>query len=148
VDFGVFDHLDRSALPLRGGAELTDGQLLERFVSRRKTASREALVRRHGSMVWGVCRRILGNNHEAEDALQATFVVLVRKAASDTPREMVGNRLGVTRQTALKARTTAAKGKEWPDGRNRFFAEKGSCHLLPAARSILALDLAQRLVTR
>src|SRR5205814_6161865 len=92
------------------GADLTDGWLLERFVSRRETAALEALVRRHGPMVWGVCRRVLRNHHDAEDALQATFLVLVRKAASVTPREMVGNWLyGVARQTALKARATVAK---------------------------------------
>src|SRR5580692_7381299 len=92
------------------GACLTDGQLLECFVSRRETAALETLVRRHGPMVWGVCRRILRNHHDAEDAFQATFLVLVRKAASVTPRQMVGNWLyGVARQTALKARATAAK---------------------------------------
>jgi RNA polymerase sigma factor (sigma-70 family) len=105
----VIQHL-RSALPLRPGADLTDGQLLERFVSRRETAALEALVRRHGPMVWGVCRRILSNHHDAEDALQATFLVLIRKAASVRPNSMVGNWLyGVARQTALKARATAAK---------------------------------------
>src|SRR6267378_2226519 len=99
-----------SALLLRAGDGLTDGQLLECFVSRRETAALEALVRRHAPMVWGVCRRILSNHHDAEDALQATFLVLVRKAASVTPREMVGNWLyGVAQQTALKARATTAK---------------------------------------
>src|SRR5437762_2085800 len=105
----VIQHV-RSALLLRAGDGLTDGQLLECFVSCRETAALEALVRRHASMVWGVCRRILSNHHDAEDALQATFLVLVRKAASVTPREMVGNWLyGVARQTALKARATVAK---------------------------------------
>src|SRR6516225_7144032 len=61
-------------------------------------------------MVWGVCRRILHNDHDAEDAFQATFLVLVRRAATITPREMVGNWLyGVARQTALKARALRAK---------------------------------------
>ncbi len=105
----VIQHL-RSTILLRDGADLTDGELLECFVSRRETAALEALVRRHGSMVWGVCLRILHNHHDAEDAFQATFLVLVRKAASVTPREMVGNWLyGVARQTALKARATTAK---------------------------------------
>jgi RNA polymerase sigma factor (sigma-70 family) len=105
----VVQHLRRAGL-LQGAGEGTDGQLLERFVRRREGAALEALVRRHGPMVWGVCRRVLRNHHDAEDAFQATFLVLVRKAASVRPRDMVGNWLyGVAHQTALKARATAAK---------------------------------------
>ncbi len=100
----VIQHL-RSAARHGRWSELTDGQLLELFVSRHEEAALEDLVRRHGSMVWGVCRRILRHSEDAEDAFQATFLVLVRKAASIVPREMVGNWLyGVARQTALKAR--------------------------------------------
>src|SRR5713226_2663660 len=86
----VIDHIHKTALG-RDGAGLTDGQLLERYVSRRDEAAIKALVGRHGPMVWGVCRRVLGNHHDAEDAFQATFLVLVRKAASILPREMVAN---------------------------------------------------------
>src|SRR5262245_9131376 len=97
---------------LRDGVEPTDGQLLEAFVKDREPAAVEALVRRHGSMVWGVCRRVLGNHHDAEDAFQATFLVLVSKASSVKPRDMVGNWLyGVAQQTALKAGATTAKRK-------------------------------------
>jgi RNA polymerase sigma factor (sigma-70 family) len=104
-------HFLRSTL-LPDGADLTDGQLLERFVSHREPAVLEALMRRHGSMVWGVCRRILQNHHDAEDAFQATFLVLVRKAASIVPREMAGNWLyGVAHQTALKSRGTRGRRK-------------------------------------
>jgi RNA polymerase sigma factor (sigma-70 family) len=61
-------------------------------------------------MVWGVCRRLLRRHQDAEDAFQATFLVLVRKAASVVPREKVANWLyGVAHQTALYARATAAK---------------------------------------
>jgi len=107
----VLQHL-RSAVMLRDGAGMTDGQLLDCFIGRRDQAVLGALVRRHGPMVWGVCRRVLGGHHDAEDAFQATFLVLVRKAASVMPREMVGNWLyGVAYQTALKARATAARRK-------------------------------------
>jgi RNA polymerase sigma factor (sigma-70 family) len=95
---------------LHPALERTDGQLLESFVSGRDPAALEALVRRHGPMVWGVCCRVLHNHHDAEDAFQAVFLVLVRRAASIAPRERVGNWLyGVAHQTALKARATAAK---------------------------------------
>jgi RNA polymerase sigma factor (sigma-70 family) len=105
----VIQHLRRAAL-LREGAERTDGQLLEGFVSRREAAALEVLVQRHAPMVWGVCRRIVQNHHDAEDAFQATFLVLVRKAAAIMPRQMVANWLyGVAHQTALKARATRAK---------------------------------------
>src|SRR5450631_3526005 len=94
----------------RDGAELTDGELLTLFLNSRDDTALAVLVRRHASMVWGVCHRLLHNHHDAEDAFQATFLVLVRKAASIMPREMVGNWLyGVAHQTALKANTTAAK---------------------------------------
>src|SRR5436309_14116821 len=92
------------------GDGTTDEELLARFVRSRDGDALAALVRRHAPMVWGVCRRILHNHHDAEDAFQATFLVLVRKAGSVVPREMVGNWLyGVAHQTALKARATTAK---------------------------------------
>src|SRR5262249_15212782 len=70
----------------------------------------EALIERHGPMVFGVCRRLLADPHAAEDAFQATFLVLVRKAASISPPEMVGNWLyGVACRTAHNARVTLAK---------------------------------------
>jgi RNA polymerase sigma factor (sigma-70 family) len=94
---------------LREGAGLGDGELLGRFLERHDEAALAALVRRHGPLVWGVCRRLLGH-HDAEDAFQATFLVLVRKAASVVPRESVGNFLyGVAHQTALQARRAAAR---------------------------------------
>jgi RNA polymerase sigma factor (sigma-70 family) len=108
----AINHIRRTLL-LRDGAGMTDGQLLEDYISRHEEAALAALVRRHGPMVWGVCRRVLPNYHDAEDAFQVTFLVLVRKAASIVPREMVANWLyGVAHQTALKARSTAATRKD------------------------------------
>src|SRR5437764_14818401 len=110
----VIDHLRRTgALP--DEARLPDGDLLECYVNRRDEAAFEALLRRHGPMVLGVCRRILGNEADAEDAFQATFLVLVRKASSIVPPSMVGNWLyGVAHRTALKAKAmnSRRRGKE------------------------------------
>lgn len=104
----VIDHLRRAVVAGRE-PDLTDGQLLECFLSRRDEAAVTTLVRRHGPMVWATCCRLLSNHHDAEDAFQATFLVLVRKAASIMPRDMVANWLyGVAHQTALKARALAA----------------------------------------
>src|SRR5438445_519502 len=92
---------------------LDDEQLLERFLARRDETAEEAfaeLVQRHGPMVLGVCRRVLGDAHEAEDAFQATFLVLARKAASLVRREKVANWLyGVAVRTAKEARGRAAR---------------------------------------
>src|SRR5258708_7483037 len=105
---GVLDHLRRAAL--RGDAGPSDGHLLDSFVARRDEAAFEALVRRHGPMVLGVCQRILHDAQDAEDAFQAAFLVLVRKAASIQPRDLVGNWLyGVAYPTALEARGVLAR---------------------------------------
>jgi RNA polymerase sigma factor (sigma-70 family) len=102
-------HCIRS-LALHQHNEATDGDLLDLYVRQKDEVAFEALVRRHSRMVLGVCRRILGNSHDAEDAFQATFLVLVRKAASIRPAGMVGNWLyGVAHRTALEARRSAAK---------------------------------------
>ncbi|HEY7313887.1 MAG TPA: sigma-70 family RNA polymerase sigma factor [Gemmataceae bacterium] len=107
--------LSKVLLHLRGFArveteELPDAQLLNRFLTGRDETAFEALVRRHGPMVLGVCRRVLKNADDAEDAFQATFLVLVRKAASITKRETVGGFLyGVAFKTALKARAASER---------------------------------------
>jgi RNA polymerase sigma factor (sigma-70 family) len=91
-------------------AGLEDSRLLERFLTERDEAAFEALVRRHGPMVMGVCRRILRNPDDVEDAFQATFLVLVRKAGSIAKRELLGNwRYGVAYHTARAARSAVER---------------------------------------
>ena len=105
----IFQQL-RQAVLAHDGAGLTDAELMSHFVGQRDGAALEALIRRHGSMVWSVCRRVLSNEQDAEDAFQASFLVFVRKAASIRARQQVGNWLyGVAYRTALKARTTDAR---------------------------------------
>ncbi len=105
----VVEHLRKTMLR-REEDRLSDGQLLDRYLENRDEVAFAALVRRHGPMVWGVCRRIVGHAHDAEDAFQAAFLILVRKAAAVKPREAVGNWLyGVACHAALKARTASAR---------------------------------------
>jgi RNA polymerase sigma factor (sigma-70 family) len=88
----------------------TDAALLERYVNHQDEAAFEAILRRHGPMVYGVCRRVLHNQADAEDAFQATFLVLVQKAASIRSRATVGNWLyGVAHITASKAKAMNRK---------------------------------------
>jgi RNA polymerase sigma factor (sigma-70 family) len=106
---GVVKHLRRGAI-LGNGTLLSDGQLLDCYITDRDEAAFAALVRRHGAMVWGVCRRVLAGHHDAEDAFQAVFLVLARKATSVVPRELVANWLyGVAYNIALKARAGVAR---------------------------------------
>jgi RNA polymerase sigma factor (sigma-70 family) len=92
---------------------LRDEELLEQFVAGGEEAAEAAftaLVDRHGAMVLGVCRRILGNRHAAEDAFQATFLVLARKAPAIARREQLASWLhGVARRAAMDARARAAR---------------------------------------
>ena len=89
---------------------LGDVQLLERYIGRNDEGAFEALMSRHGPMVWGVCKRLLRNHQDAEDAFQATFLVLARKAPSIHPRDLLANWLyGVAYRTASKARSTRTR---------------------------------------
>src|SRR4051812_49942106 len=85
----VVRHLRRMAGEEAG--EPTDRELLDRFVARRDEAAFAALVERHGATVFGVCRRVLPHVHDAEDACQAAFLVLARKAETVRKRESLAS---------------------------------------------------------
>src|SRR4051794_8961012 len=96
--------------PARPGGEASDALLLGRFVDQWDQGAFRDLVGRHGPMVLGVCRRILRDPHAAEDAFQATFLLLVRKAGAVRRRESVGPWLyGVARRVASEARGVASR---------------------------------------
>ena len=96
----------RASHELRG---LADAELLTRFLTDQEEGAFAALVHRHGPMIMGVCQRILGERHGAEDAFQATFLVLVRRAGTIHKNRPLANWLyGVARRVALKARAQTA----------------------------------------
>src|SRR5262249_57608792 len=86
---GVIHHLRRT-VGAQGLREVRDAELLKRFAAARDEAAFELLVWRHGKMVFNVCRRICRDPHDAEDAFQAVFLALVRKAGSITQDESLG----------------------------------------------------------
>ncbi|HJZ53694.1 MAG TPA: sigma-70 family RNA polymerase sigma factor, partial [Gemmataceae bacterium] len=91
-------------------APATDSELLDGFLTSHSEPAFESLVRRHGPMVLAVCRRVLRHREDAEDAFQATFLILARRAADVWPRDAVGSWLyGVAHRVALKARTVRAR---------------------------------------
>ena len=103
---------------------LSEWQLLDRYASRRDESAFEALVARHGPMVLGVCRRVLDDPHAVEDAFQATFLVLVRRARSLGERDAIGHWLyGVACRVALRGtlrgRAKAVAGGPRSAGRSR-----------------------------
>ncbi len=106
----------------RGTEGLSDSELLRRFCAGREETAFAALMQRHGRMVWGVCRDVLHHDHDAEDAFQATFLVLARQAGTIRTGEAVAGWLHVTaRRIALAARRAATtrriheqRGKSMP----------------------------------
>jgi RNA polymerase sigma-70 factor (ECF subfamily) len=100
----------RHAAKTHEARDLTDAELLGRFRTQRDEASFTLLVQRHGPMVMGVCRRLLGEHHGAEDAFQATFLVLCRSAASiHTGGSLAAWLHGVAKRVARKARGRAIR---------------------------------------
>ena len=103
-------HFLRGLVGSDGPGAHTDEQLLQRFVARRDPEAFAALVQRHGRLVLGVCRRILRDANDADDAFQATFLVLVRRASAIARPRLLANWLyGVARRTALAAKVRKAK---------------------------------------
>src|SRR5258708_30976485 len=100
----------RSMTNPRALTEKPDALLLNEFVTHRDEAAFAALLHRHGRLVWGVCRHVLPREHDAEDAFQATFLVLARRATSIRRSDAVASWLhGVAYRIARKARTVAIK---------------------------------------
>ena len=103
-------HRLRAATGRGNDHESTDAELLNAYISCGDGMAFEAIVRRHGRMVLSLCRRLLRNRADADDAFQATFLVLVRKAASIRPRNMLPGWLyGVAYKASLKVRTSTAR---------------------------------------
>src|SRR5438477_9155461 len=105
----VLRHVRQLAAP-PGGEPEGDLQLLERFALGRDEAAFAAIVRRHGPLVWGVCRRLLDVEQDAEDAFQAAFLVLAQKAASVRKGQSLAGWLhGTACRCALQLRRQAAR---------------------------------------
>src|SRR5947208_1387897 len=94
-------------------AQQSDGQLLERFAAHRDEGAFAALLQRHGGLVYGVCRNVLRNDADAEDAFQATFLVLAKKARAIREERAVGGWLHrVAFRVAMKARRAADRRRQ------------------------------------
>src|SRR5262245_10287081 len=96
-----------------GLTEVADRELLARFVAHRDEDAFAEIVHRHGPMVLAVCRRVTGRPHDAEDAFQAAFLVLARRAAHVDRPELLANWLyGVAYRTALEARSARRRAED------------------------------------
>ncbi len=128
-------------------AGLTDRQLIERFVDRRDAAAEAAfaaLVTRHGPMVLDVCRQLLGDHQHAEDAFQAVFLVLARKAGSIRDPDLLGNWLyGVALRTARKARGRLARRRQ--NEEDQAVESPEAVQAVPADQAAMAREQAEAL---
>ncbi len=114
----------RNLAGMRAAETAPDRELLDRFVRYRDGAAFTALVERHGPMVLGLCRRVLRHTHDADDAYQATFLVLVRKAASVQNRGALASWLhGVAHHVATTLRRDLAAG---PAAKRPFWRSPGT----------------------
>src|SRR5262249_10764714 len=104
----MFLEFIRAAMSTKVRGDAADADLLARFAGQREEGAFAALLQRHGPLVLGICRRVLGNAADAEDAFQATFLVLVRKADSIRKSGSLASWLhGVAYRVALEARSRA-----------------------------------------
>lgn len=107
----------RSLLAVQHGHEQSDEQLLTAFIERRDDVAFATLVRRHGPMVLGVCRRVLGHEQDAEDAFQATFLVLARRVASLRNKSALAGFLhGTAYHLASRAKRAAGRRRKHEGG--------------------------------
>ncbi|MHB1560674.1 MAG: RNA polymerase sigma factor [Isosphaeraceae bacterium] len=121
---------------------LSEWQLLERYLERRDEIAFEALVARHAPMVLGVCRRVLGFTSDAEDAFQATFLVLVRRARDLSPRDAIGPWLyGVAVRVAARARSQAARRRSQAAPLENTLADRPGRGLDPDLLEVLDAEL-------
>ena len=123
---GQFTSTQSSLARLFGEGTMTgasESQLLERFLLQRDEVAFEAIVRRHGPMVLAVCRRILADPNDVDDAFQATFLVLVKKAGSIRDQTVLGTWLhGVARRMAVRAQVNARRRRDREHGGSEMTA--------------------------
>jgi RNA polymerase sigma factor (sigma-70 family) len=123
----------RKLAAVEDSRSLEDRELLRRFLDERDQAAFAALVERHGPMLLGACRRVLRNQHDAEDVLQATFLVLARRGSAIRRPDSVGSWLyGVAYRLALKLRARQARQKE---------CERRAAETISAAEQMTWADL-------
>lgn len=112
----LLNKLAKRLCQVAGGiAEQTDDELLQSFVTAQDNAALTELIRRHGPAVMRVCLRVLGNRHDSEDAFQATFLVLARKAGQVDGTRLAGWLYGVAFRSALKARSALARRRSFEE---------------------------------